>query len=108
LKFMAILHYAYLVFKMLGPHGVTSIGGDVRWAFDCNSESCETTIRLLASAKPPRAEASLAQVPPDPVMPKAKTSKSSIQSEDTLSKTIPLPTEEPSKLAHVRNSLDPK
>jgi hypothetical protein len=40
-------------------------------------------------------------------MPKAKTSKTSIQSEDTLSKTIPLSTEEPSKVAHVGNNMDP-
>jgi hypothetical protein len=41
-------------------------------------------------------------------MPEAKTSKTSIQSEDTLSKTIPLLTEEPSKVGHVGNCLDPK
>jgi hypothetical protein len=38
-------------------------------------------------------------------MPEAKTS---IQSEDSLSKTIPLSMEEPSKVAHVGNNLDPK
>jgi hypothetical protein len=41
-------------------------------------------------------------------MPEAKTSKMSIQPKDTLSKTILLSTEEPSKVAHVGNSLDPK
>jgi hypothetical protein len=41
-------------------------------------------------------------------MPEAKTSKTSIQSEDTLSKTIPLSMEESSKVAHVGNNLDPK
>jgi hypothetical protein len=39
---------------------------------------------------------------------KVKTSKTSIQLEDSLSKTIPLSTEEPSKVAHVGNNLDPK
>jgi hypothetical protein len=29
-KFMAILHYAYLVLKLLGSHGVISIRGDVK------------------------------------------------------------------------------
>jgi hypothetical protein len=46
--------------------------------------------------------------PPDPVMPKAKTSKMPIQPEDTLSKVILLSTEEPSKVAHIGNNLDPK
>jgi hypothetical protein len=41
-------------------------------------------------------------------MPEAKTSKTVIQPEDTLSKTIPLSMEEPSKVAHIGNNLDPK
>jgi hypothetical protein len=41
-------------------------------------------------------------------MPEAETSKASIQLEETLSKMISLSTEEPSKVAHVGNSLDPK
>jgi hypothetical protein len=41
-------------------------------------------------------------------MPEAKTSKTSIQMEDTLSKMIPLSTEQPSKVAHMGNNLDPK
>jgi hypothetical protein len=50
-KFMAIPHYAYLVLKMLGPHGVISIRGDVKWAFDCDRESYETANKLMASAE---------------------------------------------------------
>jgi hypothetical protein len=41
-------------------------------------------------------------------MPEAKTSKMSIQPEDTLSKTISLFMEEPSKVFHVGSSLDLK
>jgi hypothetical protein len=37
----------------------------------------------------------LAEYPLDPIMPEAKTSKTSIQLEDSLSKTIPLSMEEP-------------
>jgi hypothetical protein len=43
--------------------------------------------------------------PTDPVIREAKTS---IQSEDSLSKIILLSTEDPSKVAHVGNNLDPK
>jgi hypothetical protein len=49
--FMGILHYAYLILKMPGPHGVISIGGDVKRAYDCNKESCEMADRLIASAE---------------------------------------------------------
>jgi hypothetical protein len=41
-------------------------------------------------------------------MPDSKASKMSIQLEDTLSKQIPLSTEEPSNLAHIGNTLVPK
>jgi hypothetical protein len=41
-------------------------------------------------------------------MPDSKTSKTSIQLEDTLSKQILLSTEEPSKVTHIGNTLDPK
>jgi hypothetical protein len=41
-------------------------------------------------------------------MPEAKTSKMSIQLEDSLSKMVPLSTEEPSKVAHMADNLEPK
>jgi hypothetical protein len=107
-KFMAISHYAYIVLKMPGSCGVISIRGDVKRAFDYDRESCETADRLLASVELQELKQAFAKPPPDPVMPEAKTSKTSIQPEDTLNKTISLSMEEPSKVAHIGNSLDPK
>jgi hypothetical protein len=105
---LAIPHYVYLVLKILGPHGVISIRGDVKRAFDCDRESCEIDNRLIASTELQELKQALAESLIDPVMPEAKTSKTSIQPEDTLSKTISLSTEEPSKVAQVGNNLDPK
>jgi hypothetical protein len=93
---------------MLGPRGVISIRGDVKRAFDYDRESCEIANRLTASIELKELKQVLAESPPDPVMSEAKTSKTSILLEDTLSKTIPLSTEEPSKVAHICNSLDSK
>jgi hypothetical protein len=107
-KFMAIPHYAYLVLKMLWLRGIISIRGDIKWAFNCDRESYETAYRLLVSAKLKELKEALAKSPPDPVMPEAETSKMSIQVGDTLNKTIPLSTEDPSKVAHIGNSLDLK
>jgi hypothetical protein len=45
-KFMAIPHYAYLVLKMPGPHGVISIRGDIKRTHDCYKERCEMDDRL--------------------------------------------------------------
>jgi hypothetical protein len=103
---MIIPHYAYLVLKMPGLHDVISIRGDVKRAFDCDRESCEMADRLTASAELQDLKLALAESPPDPVMPEAKTSKTSIQSEDPFSKTILLSMEEPSKVAHMGNNLD--
>jgi hypothetical protein len=108
IKFMAILHYAYLVLKMPGPYGVISIRGDVKRDYDCDKESCEMAGRLTTSTELRELKESLAMSPPDPVMPDSKASKMSIQPEDALSKHISLSTEEPSKVAHIGNTLDPK
>jgi hypothetical protein len=35
-KFMAIPHYPYLLLKMPGPHGILSLQGDLKRAFDCD------------------------------------------------------------------------
>jgi hypothetical protein len=107
-KCMSISYYTYMVLKMPGPHGVISNRGDVKQALDCDRENHETGDRLLASAELQELKQALVESLPDSVMPEAKTSKTSIQPEDTLSKTILLSTEEPSKVAHVGNNLDPK
>jgi hypothetical protein len=62
-KFMAIPHYTYLVRKMPGPHGVISIRGDVKRAYDCNKESCEMADRLLVSVEIHELEESLVRSP---------------------------------------------
>jgi hypothetical protein len=107
-KFMMIPHYAYLVLKMPGSRGVISIREDVKRAYDYDRESCEIANRLMASAELQELKQVLAESPPDLVMPEDKTSKTSIQLEDTLSKTISLSMEEPSEVSHIGNNLDPK
>jgi hypothetical protein len=107
-KFMAIPHYAYLVLKMPGPRGIISIRGDVKRAFDYDRESCKTANRLTVSAKLQELKQALVESPQDPVMLEAKTSMTTIQPKDTLSKTVLLSMKEPSKVAHVGNNLDPK
>jgi hypothetical protein len=107
-KFMAIPHYAYLVLKMPGPPGAISIRGDIKRTFDCDRESCETADRLTVSVELQELKQALAKSPPNLIMVEAKTFKTTIQSEDTLSKMILLSTEEPSKVAHVGNNLDPE
>jgi hypothetical protein len=102
---MVIPHYAYLVLKMPGPHGFISIRGDIKCAYDCDKESCETADKLTASVELQEPKKALVESPSNPIMPKAKTS---IQPKDSLSKMVLLSMEEPSKVVHVGNNLDPK
>jgi hypothetical protein len=62
-KFMIILHYVYLVLKMSGPCGVIFIRGDVKRAFDCDRESCETVDKLTASIELQDLKLALAESP---------------------------------------------
>jgi hypothetical protein len=85
-----------------------SISGDVKRAYACDKESCKMADRLAASAELQELKEALAESPPDPVMPNSKNSKKYIQPENALSKEISLSTGEPSKVAHIGNTLDPK
>jgi hypothetical protein len=107
-KFMVIPHYAYLVLKKLGPNGVISIKGDVKRHYDYDRESCKTTDKLLALVELQDLKKALAVSQADLIMPETKTSKLFIQLEDKVNETIPLSLDEPSKFAHVGNSLDHK
>jgi hypothetical protein len=91
-------------------HGIISITRDTERAFDCYRESCETADRLTMTVELQDMKKALPEPPPLPslVIPDSKTSKTSIQLEDSLSKTVPLSTEEPSKVAHIGNNIDPK
>jgi hypothetical protein len=51
MKFMAILHYTYLVLKLPGPRGVISNRGDVKRGYDCDKESYVVADRLTASVE---------------------------------------------------------
>jgi hypothetical protein len=91
-KFTMIPHYAYLVLKIPGPRGVISIRVDVKRAYDCVKESCEISDRLVASAELQELKEALADPPPpqEPVTPDSKTSKKSIQPEDTTQQANPV------------------
>jgi hypothetical protein len=77
-KFMAIPHYAYMVLKMSGLHGVIFIRGDIKCAYDYDKESCEMADRLTASIELQELKKVLAESPLDPIMLETKTSKMSI------------------------------
>jgi hypothetical protein len=62
-KFMAIPHYSYLVLKMSGPDGVISIRGDIKRAYDCDSESCEMADMFTTSVELKKLKKALTESP---------------------------------------------
>jgi hypothetical protein len=40
-KFMAVLHYVYLLLKMPGKTGVLALRGDLKKLYDCDQEAIE-------------------------------------------------------------------
>jgi hypothetical protein len=48
-KFMAIPHYPYLMFKMLGPHRICSLRNDLKRAFDCNIQAIQIAAKAQAA-----------------------------------------------------------
>ena len=48
-KFMAVPNYTYLKLKMLGPHGVITVGTTFRRAYECKVECGEHSSTIIAS-----------------------------------------------------------
>jgi hypothetical protein len=48
-KFMAIPHYPYLLLKMPGPHGILSLRGNLKRAFDCDIQAIQITAKAQAA-----------------------------------------------------------
>jgi hypothetical protein len=48
-KFMAIPHYPYLLLKMSGPHGILSLWGDLKRAFNCDIQAIQIVAKAQAA-----------------------------------------------------------
>jgi hypothetical protein len=48
-KFMAIPHYPYLQLKMPGPHGILSLWGNLKRAFDCDIQAIQIIAKTQAT-----------------------------------------------------------
>jgi hypothetical protein len=48
-KSMAIPHYPHLLLKMPGPHGILSLQGNLKRAFDCDIQATQITAKAQAA-----------------------------------------------------------
>jgi hypothetical protein len=46
---MAIPHYPYLLLKMLGPHGILFLRGDLKRAFNCDIQAIQIIAKVQAA-----------------------------------------------------------
>ena len=74
-KFMAVPNYTYLKLKMLGPHGVITVGTSFQWAYECEVESCGHATAIVASRELAVLKEEFAEEAPD-----AKKSTGSFES----------------------------
>jgi hypothetical protein len=109
-KFMAVLHYVYLLLKMSELSGVLTLRGELKKSYDCNEEVIQyaSTTRVLdASGEVLAATQQLSQSGLE--IPSRKASKLSIQSTDNVAlKTIQLQEGDSSKTAVIGVGLGKK
>jgi hypothetical protein len=109
-KFMAVLHYTYLVLKMPSPAGVLSLQGDLKISFDYDTEAVE----LAATNQVPNAmmeiyAASKKLAPSELDIPEKSDKANKPQPvEEVLVKTIDLGTGDSSNTTTIGVGLDPK
>ena len=107
---MAILHYVYLLLKMLGKIGVLTFRGDLQRSFECEKEAItyastnrlpNTAGEVLAAAQQYSASGS--------EIPTKKTNRSAPKPPDNIGvKTIQLQEDDPSKTALIGTGLSNK
>jgi len=106
-KFMAVLHYSYLVLKMLTEKGVLTVRGNVYTAYTCKEESFKITEAIDLSIRMAETVAQATQIPPDQLqVPEQETPRKSSKSKEH--KEVQLVDGSPEKTALIGANLDAK
>ena len=106
-KFMAVLHYSYLVLKMPTEKGVLTIRGNIYTAYTCEEESFKVTEAIDLSIQMVKAVSQAAQAPSDQLeVPEQQTSRKNVKSREH--KEVRLVDNDPEKTALIGANLDPK
>jgi hypothetical protein len=103
-KFMAILHYSYMILKMPGPQGIITVRADFQSAAEC----FRVAIQAALTTKPPTTSPALANSKPeeDLAIPEAQAVTSMQSTEET--KRINLGFTDKRKTTIISSSLDDK
>jgi hypothetical protein len=107
-KFMAIPHYPYLLLKMPGPHGILSLRGDLKRAFDCDIQAIQIIAKAHAANGREEITTVAAQINPKELeIPSKKPYILAPQKEADIKK-IDLGTGDPEKTATISAHLSAK
>jgi hypothetical protein len=107
-KFIAIPHYPYLLLKMPGPHGVLSLRGNLKRAFDCDIQAIQITIKTQAADGKEEITTIAAQMNPEELEILAKKPSILAPQKEADVKKINLGTSDPEKIATISAHLSAK
>ena len=99
-KFMAVPNYTYHKLKMLGPHGVITVGTSFQRAYECEVKCCGHATTIVASGE----LAALKEEVTEGV-PEAKKSTGSFESAEGSREVLLDPSSFEGKKVHIRTVL---
>jgi hypothetical protein len=107
-KFMAIAHYPYLLLKMLGPHRILSLRGNLKRAFDCDIQAIQIVAKTKAADDREEITTVAAQINPKKLEIPTKKPCILIPQKEADVKKIDLGTGDPEKTATIIAHLSTK
>jgi hypothetical protein len=106
-KFMAVLHYSYLVLKMPTEQGVLTLRGNAYTAYTCEEESFKVAEATDLSIRMEQTLVDTTKIPAGKLeIPERQVPQKHIKSNEH--KEIQLVDDDPSKMALIGANLDPK
>ena len=100
---MAVPNYTYLKLKMLGPHGVITIGTSFQRAYECEVECCGHASAVIASEELATLRKKVVEEAPD-----AKKSTGSFESTEGSREVLLDPTNSEGKKVYIGTALSSK
>jgi hypothetical protein len=106
-KFMAVLHYVYLLLKMPTEKGVLTLMGNVLIAYNCEKEGYATTKTLELSIRMQQSIADAKKIPPANLeIPSKEATRAAAKSKET--KEVELVLGNKTKTTRIGATLEPK
>jgi hypothetical protein len=100
---MAVPNYTYLKLKMLGPHGVITIGTPFQCTYECDAECCELAAVTIASKELAVIKEGIAEEASD-----SKRSAGSFEPIEGTKEVLIDPNSSEGKVVRIGTSLSPK